>query len=190
MSFQIYNGSTAISDEINFKDVSTSNTDYTLEATTLPSVSDLSSNLLLRCTLGYYGGALNGATCFVEYTTSSSSGYTYTYTIDSVSEDHTIIVTYGDSVRYTISCTSIDSSLTTDKTFPYTVIEGGSTDIVITPSTPGTLTVNDNGVETQFSIPASSISAQTYTISNVQEDHVLIISFEEITYVFVKIGGV
>lgn len=96
MCVQLMSGSTALSEEINFKDISTSNTTITLEATTLPTVSQLAS-MVLQCTLGYYGGAINGATCYVVYEIPSTypEYYTYTYTVDG---DATIAVTIGSSV--------------------------------------------------------------------------------------------
>ena len=95
MCVQLKSGSTDLSEQINFKDISTSNTTYVLEASTLPTVSQLES-MVLECTLGYYGGAINGATCYVEYDTGGGTieYYTYTYT---VSGDATIAVVIGGS---------------------------------------------------------------------------------------------
>lgn len=90
MCAQLYAGSTAISDELNFKSVGTSNSTQTIQATTLPTVAQCST-LKLRCRLGYYGGAINGATVFVTYSYSTDY-YTYTYT---VSGNATIAVTIG-----------------------------------------------------------------------------------------------
>lgn len=93
MCVQLKSGSTELSEQINFKDISTSNTTITLEADTLPTVSQLSS-MVLECTLGYYGGAINGATCYVEYDTGGGTidHYTYTYIVDG---NATIAVTIG-----------------------------------------------------------------------------------------------
>lgn len=95
MCFQLKSGNTELSDEINFKSVSTSNTTYTLECHTLPTVSQL-ADMVLECTLGYYGGAINGATLFVEYDTASAnpSYYTYTFTVDG---DAVIAVVIGSA---------------------------------------------------------------------------------------------
>ena len=96
MCVQLKSGSTELSSQYNFKSAgTTSNSTQTLEATTLPTVSQLQS-MVLECTLGYYGGAINGATCYVEYTTESSGPeyYTYTYTVDG---DATISVVIGSS---------------------------------------------------------------------------------------------
>ena len=93
MCVQLKSGNTELSEEINFKDVSTSNTTITLEAETLPTVSQLAS-MILQCKLGYYGGAINGATCYVEYNTGGGTinYYTYTYIVDG---DATIAVVIG-----------------------------------------------------------------------------------------------
>lgn len=86
----IYNGSTAISDEVDFP--STSNSTITLEATTMPSSV---SNLSIRHYVGYYGGLVLGITLRVTYSTGSGiDHYTYTYT---VTGDATIAVTIGSS---------------------------------------------------------------------------------------------
>lgn len=90
MCAQLYAGSTAISSELNFKSVGTSNSTQTIQATTLPTAAQCST-LKLQCRLGYYGGAINGATVFVTYSYSTDY-YTYTYT---VSGNATIAVTIG-----------------------------------------------------------------------------------------------
>lgn len=97
MCVQLRSGNTDLSDEINFKNVGTSNTTVTLEATTLPTVAQLQS-MVLRCRLGYYGGAINGATCYVEYedTSSGIQYYTYTFTVDSDATIDVVIGTQGD----------------------------------------------------------------------------------------------
>lgn len=84
----IYNGSTAISEEVDFP--STSNTTIELEATDLPSSM---SGVTLRHYVGYYGGLVLGITMRVTYSTGSGlDHYTYTFT---VSGDATIAVTIG-----------------------------------------------------------------------------------------------
>lgn len=95
MCVQLRSGDTELSEEINFKNVGTSNTTITLEADTLPTVAQL-ANLVLRCTLGYYGGAINGATCFIEYDipTGGITHYTYAFT---VTGDTTVAVVIGPS---------------------------------------------------------------------------------------------
>ena len=50
-------------------------------------------NLKVQCRLGYYGGAINGATVYLEYTVAGVY-YTWSTTIDS---DMTIAVTIGSS---------------------------------------------------------------------------------------------
>lgn len=59
--------SKVFSEEYNFKSSgTTSNTIYELKASTIPTLSEL-EGLKLKCTLGYYGGALNGASWEVYY---------------------------------------------------------------------------------------------------------------------------
>lgn len=97
MCVQLRSGSTDLSDEINFKDVGTSNTTITLEATILPTVAQL-ANLVLQCTLGYYGGAINGATAYIEYEIDGGSitHYSYSFTVNG---NTTIAVTIGSTVN-------------------------------------------------------------------------------------------
>ena len=93
MCVQLMSGSTEITEQINYKNIGTSNTTVTLEAETLPTISQLES-LELECTLGYYGGAINGATCYVQYSVPGSGVDHYSYTFI-VSSDTTIAVTIG-----------------------------------------------------------------------------------------------
>jgi len=95
MCAMLISGSAELTEELNFKDVGTSNSTQTLECETLPTVAQLAS-MKLQCRLGYYGGAINGATVYVTYSTPSSGVeyYTYTYTVDG---DATIAVTIGSS---------------------------------------------------------------------------------------------
>ena len=92
MCVQLKSGNTELCSELNFKSIGTSNSKQTLEATTLPTIAQL-DNLVLQCRLGYYGGAINGATCYVTYTVpSSGSDYYWTYTINNIAADHTVII--------------------------------------------------------------------------------------------------
>lgn len=90
MCAQLISGSTALSDELNFKNVGTSNSTQTVTANVTPTVAQL-ENLKVQCRLGYYGGAINGATVYLEYTVAGVY-YTWSTTIDS---DMTIAVTIG-----------------------------------------------------------------------------------------------
>lgn len=93
---------TAISNELNFKSVGTSNSTQTITATTLPTVAQL-SNLKLRCRLGYYGGAINGATCHITYTVPSTGhDYYWTYTITNLAADHEVVVAQSGPSTATI----------------------------------------------------------------------------------------
>ena len=97
MCVQLKSGSTELSEEINFKSVSTNTTTITLEATTIPTAAQL-ANMVLECTLGYYGGAINGATCYVVYSVPADHPdyYTYTYVTDG---DATIAVVISGAGR-------------------------------------------------------------------------------------------
>lgn len=97
MCVQLKSGSTVLSEQFNFKSAGTSNSTQTITATTLPTISQL-ENLVIECTLGYYGGAINGATVFLTYELDSVY-YIYTTT---VTEAMTIIVTIGGSTGPTL----------------------------------------------------------------------------------------
>lgn len=90
MCVQLKSGSTALSEQYNFKSAGTSNTTQTINATTLPTVAQLES-LVVECTLGYYGGAINGVTVFLEF---EVSGVWYTWST-TISSDMAIAVTIG-----------------------------------------------------------------------------------------------
>lgn len=93
----IYNGSTEISEEVDFP--STSNSTITLTPTGTVTRSEL-SNLTVRHFVGYYGGLVLGITFEVTYSTGSGiDHYTYTYT---VSGDATIAVVIGGGTTQTI----------------------------------------------------------------------------------------
>lgn len=90
----LYQGSTAISEEVDFP--STSNSTITLEPTSMPTRSGL-DNITVRHYVGYYGGLVLGITFEVTYSTGSGlDHYTYTFT---VTGDSIIAVTIGGSGR-------------------------------------------------------------------------------------------
>lgn len=94
MCAQLKSGNVDLTERLNFKLVGTSNSVQTLETDNIPTVAQLSS-MVLECTLGYYGGAINGATVYVEYYVQSGSDpeyYTYSFI---VSSNTVIVVTIG-----------------------------------------------------------------------------------------------
>lgn len=94
MCVQLVSGTTELTEQINYKSIGTSNTTVTLECETLPTVDQI-HEMQLECVLGYYGGAINGATCYVEWETDEVY-YTYEFV---VSGDTTIVVTFGGSTE-------------------------------------------------------------------------------------------
>lgn len=88
----LYQGSTAISDEVDFP--STSSTMITITPTSMPTRSEL-DNVTLRHIVGYYGGLVLGITFNVTYSTGTGlDHYTYTFT---TTGDATIAVVIGGS---------------------------------------------------------------------------------------------
>lgn len=170
------NTATTISDELNFKSVSTSNSTQTLEATTLPTVAQL-SNLKLKCRLGYYGGAINGATCYIEYTVPVEGNlYYYEYTISNISADHEIVVSENvivppeeDSGKtyYPITISSINATTNPGKG-TVRVESGTSQTITITPSDPQLTLALDNGVDVTSQLVAHGGKSPTSALTTVQ----------------------
>ena len=178
MCAQLILGDTAttISDEINFKSVSTSNSTQTLEATTLPTVAQL-SNLKLKCRLGYYGGAINGATCYIKYTVPvEGNPFYYEYTIANISADHTILVSENVIVPpeeesgktyYPITISSINATTTPGK--GTTRVESGTSEtITIYPDDPRLTLALDNGVDVTSQLVAHGTATPTSALTTVQ----------------------
>ena len=175
MCAQIRSGSTQLSSELNFKSVGTSNSTQTITCTTIPTIEQL-ANLQLYCRLGYYGGALNGATVYVEYST--PSGYYYTYTIASVTTNHTILLSESSSpyipdpedptkTYYSLTISSINATTTiSGETVTGTtrIEEGTSETITITPSDPLLALALDNGVDITNQL-VSHMPSNTYTVT-------------------------
>ncbi len=172
MCAQLVSGSIEISSELNFKSVGTSNSTQTLTATTLPTVAQL-ANLKLQCRLGYYGGAINGATCYITYTVPSSGGdYYYTYTLSNVSADHIIVIDEAGAFippeedpqynYYPITISSINA-LTNPENGTTRVQEGTTETIIISPTDPQLTLALDNGVDITSQL-VGGVPTNTYTI--------------------------
>ena len=162
--------------ELNFKSIGTSNSTQTLEATTLPTVSEL-ANLVLYCRLGYYGGALNGATCYVEYHLSTDTGTIYyTYDLNNITTDHIISIDAAGpfippeedptKTYYPITISSINAITTPGK--GTTRVESGTNEtITIYPTDPSLTLALDNGVDVTNQLVVSSSGTPSYTVSSV-----------------------
>lgn len=154
MCVQLRSGNTELSEETNFKSVGTSNSTITLEATTLPTISQL-DDLILYCRLGYYGGAINGATCYIVYETPSNNPYYWTYSLTNISDDHTIIV--SDAIieipdedpqynYYSLTVSSINA-VTDPGRGTTRIVEGSNQVIEIYPTDPLITLITDNGID-------------------------------------------
>ena len=172
MCAQLISGSTALSNELNFKDVGTSNSTQTITATTLPTVAQL-ADLKLQCRLGYYGGAINGATCHITYSVPSSGGdYYWTYTITNLAADHIVSIDEAGAfippeedpqyTYYPITISSINAS--TDPHNGTTRVQEGTTQVVtISPTDPQLTLALDNGVDITSQLVGGT-PQNTYTI--------------------------
>lgn len=176
MCVQLRSGNKELCTELNFKSIGTSNSTQTLEATTLPTVSEL-SNLVLYCRLGYYGGALNGATCYVEYHLSTDTGTIYyTYDLNNITIDHIISIDAAGpfippeedptKTYYPITISSINATTTPGK--GTTRVESGTNEtITIYPTDPSLTLALDNGVDVTNQLVVSSSGTPSYTVSSV-----------------------
>lgn len=105
MCVRLISGSTNLSDELNFKSVGTSNSTQTVTANVTPTIAQL-ENLKVQCRLGYYGGAINGATVYLTY---EVSGVYYTYST-TISGNMTIAVTIGSVAPVSVTGVSLDKA--------------------------------------------------------------------------------
>ena len=173
MCAQLVSGSTTLSEELNFKSIGTSNSTQTITATTLPTVAQL-ANLKLQCRLGYYGGAINGATCYITYTVPSSGGdYYWTYTIESLAADHIVVIDEAGAfippeedpqyTYYPITISSINAS--TDPNNGTTRVQEGTNQVItISPTDPQLTLALDNGVDITSQLVGGT-PQNTYTIN-------------------------
>ncbi len=182
MCAQLVIGDTAISDELNFKNVGTSNSTQTIEATILPTVAQL-SNLKLKCRLGYYGGAINGATCYIEYYTENEY---HSYTISNVSETHTLVLSDRPTYQLTSSSTTQNGIITPSS---ITVYERNSVIFVIDAIGILTLSLSDNGTNVTENIVYENGEFR-YIIESVEGIHTLVLNDKAPdTRIYIKING-
>jgi hypothetical protein len=93
----LYNGSTAVSDTVDFP--STSASIITLEPNTTITRSML-DNLTVRHFVGYYGGLVTGISFEVSYSTGTGiDHYTYTYTVTGNATIAVVIGGSGDTAK-------------------------------------------------------------------------------------------
>lgn len=168
----LYQGSTAISDEVDFP--STSNSMITVIPTALPTRSQL-DNVTLRHYVGYYGGLVLGISFNVTYSTPGSGNpeyYTYTYTVDG---NATIEVSIGSNIPYippeedpeetyyslTVSSINADTSPDNGTT---RVVEGSNQTITISPTDPKLTLALDNGVDITNQLQGGA-GSNTYTVT-------------------------
>lgn len=175
MCAQIRSGDTELSDELNFKSVGTSNSTQTITCTTIPTIAQL-ENLQLYCRLGYYGGALNGATVYVEYST--PTGYYYTYTITNVVAAHTVVLAESTGpyipdpedptkTYYSLTISSINAATSIGSELVNGTIrieEGSNETIVISPTDPQLTLALDNGVDISSQLVGGT-PVNTYTVT-------------------------
>ena len=163
MCARLVSGSTNLSDELNFKDVGTSNSTQTVTANVTPTVAQL-ENLKVQCRLGYYGGAINGATVYLEY---EVAGVYYTYST-TISGDMTIAVTIGSVspilvTGVTVSPTTASLEIGDTQQLTATVSPSNATDKTVSWSSNNTsvATVSSTGLVTAISSGGATITVTT-----------------------------
>lgn len=176
MCVQLRSGDTELTDELNFKSVGTSNSTQILEPETLPTVSQL-SNLVLYCRLGYYGGAINGATCYIEYhlPTDTPTVY-YTYELNNITGDHIIQISESgpfippeedpNKTYYPITISSINA-ITNPGRGTVRLESGTNQTITIEPSESQVTLILDNGVDVSNQLVSHSSGTPSYSVSSV-----------------------
>ena len=128
-----------------------------------------------------YNDSLQFKVASVTITGSYTPGNIYTYTINPVQANHTLVVEQGIMV-YDISATSSSSGLTlliTDTTTsatgnPLTITEGHTARLSISSNDLTDLTIMDNETDVTSSLVTVSGGKQ-YTITNVHADHTIVI---------------
>lgn len=113
-----------------------------------------------------------------------SSG-SYTYTIQNISGDHTLVL--SEKPQYTIAVSS-DYSIASLQTSAGTVYEGQSATITLTTSDLSTTDVFDNSVSIISSFTGSG-TTYTYTLSNISESHILVATEKATIKLFIKTNG-
>ena len=157
MCVQLISGNTELSDELNFKSVGTSNSTQTVTANVTPTAAQL-ENLKVQCRLGYYGGAINGATVYLEY---EVSGVYYTYST-TISGDMNIVVTIGNVTTYTVNASSEVSRVTVTPA-TQTQAEGGTAQVRFDTNTLYNIIVKDNNVDVTSQLVSHSSSSSSDT---------------------------
>jgi hypothetical protein len=167
----LYQGSTAISDEVDFP--STSNSMITVIPTTLPTRDQL-DNITLRHYVGYYGGLVLGISFNITYSIPGSGNpeyYTYTYTVDG---NATIEVSIGSTAYippeedptetyWPITISSINAT-TNPANGTTRVVEGSNMTVTISPTDPQLTLALDNGVDITSQL-VGGVPTNTYTVS-------------------------
>ena len=159
--------------EVNGHAESTSNSSEYMCAQLISGSIDKLADLKLQCRLGYYGGAINGATCHITYTVpSSGTDYYWTYTITNLAADHIVSIDEAGAfippeedpqyTYYPITISSINAS--TDPHNGTTRVQEGTTQVVtISPTDPQLTLALDNGVDITSQLVGGT-PQNTYTI--------------------------
>lgn len=167
----LYSGTTLKSTEQEF--TSTSDSVITITNPGTWTRAEL-QNAILKFTIAYYGGRLYGVTWVVNYSIPGQEDKFYwTYTISSVDDDHTIIV--SDAViiipdedpelnYYNLTISSINAS-TNPKKGTTRVVEGTNQTIEIYPTETQITLITDNGVDVSNRLVLHGGGEPTYTIT-------------------------
>lgn len=132
-------------------------------------------NIKLRFFFAYYGGLVTGATLNITYQTGSYSSYKYT--ISNISQTHNIIIEDVQGlITHNISAISnyTNVSITPNNLI---VIDGNSVTLTIrTDYDITSVKLLDNDIKVHNNIVQQSSNIYNYTISNINEDHNIILS--------------
>ena len=168
---QAYSGSTEKGEYYDFP--STSNSTATMPDVGTWTRAEL-QDAKLRHSVGYYGGLLCGATWKVTYTVpGSGNDYYWTYTIESIAADHTILIEESGPFippdedpqynYYALTISSINAN-TDPGTGTVRLQEGSNQVVTISPTDPQLTLALDNGVDITSQLVGGA-PANNYTVT-------------------------
>ena len=124
----------------------------------------------------------------------------YTYTLQNISDNHSLIFIFGNVTYYFIN-SSTDSNAKLYPDGQMVELQGGEYKLTIVPENTGdTITLKDNNVDVTGSLVKKEEQVQKdgqtitvvnyiYTLNNVQTGHTLLVSSTQTTISYVKVGG-
>jgi len=122
-----------------------------------------------------------GNTTVQTYTINVGNLSTKTFTVNNITAAHTYTVNLTELTKYTVSASENSSYLSIPSGYTsQSIYSGQSCDVKFTSNTPGTITVSDNGTNTNY--PVTANGTITHTISSVTAAHTVTATFTIASY--------